>query len=305
MDDIYENYIMKHYTHIIIGDKSHIVEVNPYSVDENSTETDILIFENFAHTNTPILWQGVQFQGTKDESEIDIVKQVRTIEGWRDLKHYELKLSLKDFAIRQVARPNEQPVTEKFDIWHSEAVKASKLNQEEVKEQPVQQEEKLIYQDDNHLPVGDYETPLTEQEISEWKERRNAIRQANKPVDSTPITSEGDGREDYKSITGFNTADARASYEDGCNDKESVIIEWIEKWDGSTNSQLGKLLFDKLTSISSNRENVRERGDKEKGVEELLIDFLQFHYRENPFRRDSTNKKDILDYIKFKSNVIK
>ena len=33
------------------------------------------------------------------------------------------------------------------------------------------------------------------------------------------------------------------------------------------------------------------------GQSELLMDFLKFHYRENPFRKERTNEKDILDYL--------
>ena len=31
---------------------------------------------------------------------------------------------------------------------------------------------------------------------------------------------------------------------------------------------------------------------------ELLMDFLKFHYKENPHRRELTNEKDVEDYLR-------
>lgn len=56
-----------------------------------------------------------------------------------------------------------------------------------------------------------------------------------------------------------------------------------------------------------NFKSVGEKTESEKGNctipdvsgrSELLMDFLKFHYRENPFRKETTNQKDVADYLK-------
>ena len=52
--------------------------------------------------------------------------------------------------------------------------------------------------------------------------------------------------DDYFEITGFKTPSELAAYEKGREHEQKVIMEWIRKWDGSTNSEMGSLLKEKL-----------------------------------------------------------
>lgn len=56
---------------------------------------------------------------------------------------------------------------------------------------------------------------------------------------------------DCKEITGHNSIEEYRAYEEGYSAREKVTIEWIKKWDGSTNSGLGQLLMDKFRELSS------------------------------------------------------
>src|SRR6185312_12393126 len=54
---------------------------------------------------------------------------------------------------------------------------------------------------------------------------------------------------DFKQVTGHDSPKEMAAYEKGREDEQQVIIEWIEKWDGSGNSVMGttlKKVFEKL-----------------------------------------------------------
>lgn len=46
----------------------------------------------------------------------------------------------------------------------------------------------------------------------------------------------------HKEITGWDTPEERAAYDKGREDEEKVIIKFITKWDGKTNSGMGELL---------------------------------------------------------------
>src|SRR6185312_3283038 len=47
---------------------------------------------------------------------------------------------------------------------------------------------------------------------------------------------------DFKKITGHDSPKEMAAYEKGREDEQEVIMQWIEKWDGSGNSVMGALL---------------------------------------------------------------
>lgn len=58
---------------------------------------------------------------------------------------------------------------------------------------------------------------------------------------------------DYKDITGVNNPDELQCYERGRELQEKVMIKFIEKWDGSTNSEMGQILSDKFKALSKNK----------------------------------------------------
>lgn len=53
---------------------------------------------------------------------------------------------------------------------------------------------------------------------------------------------------DFKDITGWGTVEENTAYELGRKHEQKVIIDFIEKWDGKNNSQLGQILHDKLAA---------------------------------------------------------
>lgn len=55
----------------------------------------------------------------------------------------------------------------------------------------------------------------------------------------------------YKDITGHNIMEEHTAYDKGREDEQSVIIAWIEKWDGKINSALGDLLNKKFQELQS------------------------------------------------------
>ena len=57
--------------------------------------------------------------------------------------------------------------------------------------------------------------------------------------------------DNYKEITGYNNPEEHAAYDKGREDEESVIVAWIKKWDGSTNSAMGELLDKKFKEITT------------------------------------------------------
>lgn len=56
---------------------------------------------------------------------------------------------------------------------------------------------------------------------------------------------------DCKEVTGHNSIEEYRAYEEGYSAREKVTIEWIKKWDGSTNSGFGKLLMDKFQELAT------------------------------------------------------
>jgi len=54
---------------------------------------------------------------------------------------------------------------------------------------------------------------------------------------------------EFKKVTGWDTREEWKAYEEGREDEQEVICEWIKNWDGSTNSQLGQILFSKMKEI--------------------------------------------------------
>ena len=51
---------------------------------------------------------------------------------------------------------------------------------------------------------------------------------------------------DYKEITGFDTPNELAAYEEGREHEQETIFKFIENWNGETNSRFGSLLSKKL-----------------------------------------------------------
>ncbi len=55
----------------------------------------------------------------------------------------------------------------------------------------------------------------------------------------------------HKSITGWNSQAEYEAYDKGRADEEDVLIAFIEKWTGSTNSALGSLLNSKFKNMAA------------------------------------------------------
>jgi hypothetical protein len=55
--------------------------------------------------------------------------------------------------------------------------------------------------------------------------------------------------EEHKHMAGFDTPAEYSAYCLGRHDEAITITEWIRKWDGSTNSQLGQILFSKMKEV--------------------------------------------------------
>lgn len=58
-------------------------------------------------------------------------------------------------------------------------------------------------------------------------------------------------KSEHKKITGFNTPNELLIYQQGYNDHEQIMMEWIKKWNGNNRSQLGKLLNEKYKELYS------------------------------------------------------
>lgn len=52
-----------------------------------------------------------------------------------------------------------------------------------------------------------------------------------------------------KEAYGFDTAAEYTAYEKGRDDEQEVIVKWITEWDGSTNSSMGQILWDKFYEL--------------------------------------------------------
>lgn len=63
------------------------------------------------------------------------------------------------------------------------------------------------------------------------------------PVEKEPETVE---LTEYRKITGFNTPEERKAYEEGRDDEQKVLIDFIRNWKGATNSGLGEILYNKF-----------------------------------------------------------
>jgi hypothetical protein len=57
---------------------------------------------------------------------------------------------------------------------------------------------------------------------------------------------------DFKQVTGHNSPKEMIAYEKGREDEQKVISEWIEQWDGSSNSVMGALLKKKFDEKKDN-----------------------------------------------------
>ena len=58
---------------------------------------------------------------------------------------------------------------------------------------------------------------------------------------------------DFKQVTGHDSPKEMMAYEKGREDEQKVCADWIEKWDGKSNSVMGALLkkkFDELNNLS-------------------------------------------------------
>lgn len=53
----------------------------------------------------------------------------------------------------------------------------------------------------------------------------------------------------HKDITGFDTPEEFFAYESGRIHKEKMIIDFIKKWNGNTNSELGFILNKKFKEV--------------------------------------------------------
>ena len=62
-----------------------------------------------------------------------------------------------------------------------------------------------------------------------------------------PITKQPP--KDFKEVTGFNTPEELSAYEKGREHEGRVIVDWIKKWNGKTNSVMGQILYNKFKEI--------------------------------------------------------
>lgn len=76
----------------------------------------------------------------------------------------------------------------------------------------------------------------------------------DQPVEKEPETVD---QAEHKKITGFDTPAERISYEEGYNDAISVCMDYIRKWKGKRNSELGMLLDAKFQDWQKKQEASR------------------------------------------------
>ena len=59
-------------------------------------------------------------------------------------------------------------------------------------------------------------------------------------------------KNEHKKITGWPTPEEYLAYEEGRRDEQKVMMDFIRKWDGHTNSAFGHLMNEKLNEIHKN-----------------------------------------------------
>lgn len=87
---------------------------------------------------------------------------------------------------------------------------------------------------------------------------------------ASPSTANTEEERLNKETTGFNTVAERVAYDEGYADHEKVMTQWIEKWDGSTNSGLGALLARKFKELNT-EEGATHRTPLEQAVHCLKV----------------------------------
>ena len=50
-------------------------------------------------------------------------------------------------------------------------------------------------------------------------------------------------------VYGYSTPEEQVAYQDGYYQSQEVIKKWIEKWEGGTNSEMGKILHKKFEEL--------------------------------------------------------
>lgn len=75
--------------------------------------------------------------------------------------------------------------------------------------------------------------------------------------------------EEYKKMTGHSNIHEHIVYDKGREDEQTVILDWIKKWDGSTNSTLGQLLDTKMRELNI-VSNVPKKNNKKDKIEETI-----------------------------------
>lgn len=89
------------------------------------------------------------------------------------------------------------------------------------------------------------------------QELEDLYAELKKNMDASPSTANTEEERLNKEITGFDTVAERVAYDEGYSANQKVMMQWIEKWDGSTNSTLGELLDRKFKEL-----NTEEGADK-------------------------------------------
>lgn len=110
---------------------------------------------------------------------------------------------------------------------------------------------------------------------------------------------------DIKEVTGFNTMAEYQAYTKGRGDEQTVIMKFIEEWDGSTNSAAGALLASKLRPAAGIR---WVKGEYESLYAQVkggkctvcYIDTNSFN-NNHPAPRDICTAKVFPEYIEFLS----
>lgn len=120
---------------------------------------------------------------------------------------------------------------------------------------------------------------LLEADKLPFSERVKANREI---LDSVSIKRKPVGNEnippDFKQVTGHDSPKEMMAYEKGREDEQQVIIEWIEKWDGSSNSVMGATLKKVLKKF--------ERKDSADIEEKLKLECRRIKIQRNEYEQE-------------------
>jgi hypothetical protein len=88
-------------------------------------------------------------------------------------------------------------------------------------------------------------------------------------------------KEDHKTITGWPTPEEYLAYEEGRRDEQEVMMDFIKKWDGYTNSSFGIAMSKKFNEL----------------YKESMIEFAQFLVQEETPDDMTSISKETAEYF--------